>query len=46
MITIFGLVVGIVLLEDVKRPLGRPECRWENNISMDVNERVWTGCPD
>jgi hypothetical protein len=21
-----------------KRPLGRPRCRWENNIKMDVRE--------
>lgn len=33
----------MVLLEEGKRPLGGPECRWEDNISMDVNERVWTG---
>jgi hypothetical protein len=26
-----------------KRPLGRPRCRWEDNIDMDVNE---TGCED
>jgi hypothetical protein len=41
--TIFDLVVDVVLLEEGKRPLGRSECRWENNISMDVNERVWAG---
>jgi hypothetical protein len=22
-----------------KRPLGRPRCRWENNIKMDLRER-------
>jgi hypothetical protein len=30
-----------------KRPLGRPRCRWEDNIRMDLRERengvVWTG---
>ena len=24
-----------------KRPLGRPKCRWENNIKMDLRE---VGC--
>jgi len=24
-----------------KRPLGRPRCRWEDNIKMDLNE---VGC--
>jgi hypothetical protein len=24
-----------------KRPLGRPRCRWEDNIRMDLRERVW-----
>ena len=24
-----------------KRPLGRPKCRWEDNISMDLKE---VGC--
>jgi hypothetical protein len=23
---------------EVKRPLGRPRCRWEDNIKMDVQE--------
>jgi hypothetical protein len=22
----------------VKRPLGRPRCRWEDNITMDIQE--------
>jgi hypothetical protein len=26
-----------------KRPLGRPRCRWEGNIKMDVQE---VGCGD
>jgi hypothetical protein len=30
-----------------KRPLGRPRCRWEYNIKMDLRERwvrvVWIG---
>jgi hypothetical protein len=24
-----------------KRPLGRPRCRWVNNIKMDLREREW-----
>jgi hypothetical protein len=24
-----------------KRPLGRPRCRWENNIGMDLGETEW-----
>jgi hypothetical protein len=24
---------------EVKRPLGRPRCRWEDNTKMDVRER-------
>jgi hypothetical protein len=29
-----------------KRPLGRPRCRWDYNIKMDLQEvglAVWTG---
>ena len=28
-----------------KRPLGRPRCRWEDNIKMDIQE-VGRGCAD
>jgi hypothetical protein len=28
-----------------KRPLGRPKCRWEDNIKMDLQE-VGVGCWD
>jgi len=24
-----------------KRPIGRPRCRWEANIKMDLREIVW-----
>jgi hypothetical protein len=24
-----------------KRPLGRPRCRWEDNIKMDIQEVGW-----
>jgi hypothetical protein len=26
-----------------KRPLGRPRCRWEDNIKMDLQEFGWGG---
>jgi hypothetical protein len=26
-----------------KRPLGRPSCRWENRIIMDIKEIDWQG---
>jgi hypothetical protein len=26
-----------------KRPLGRPRCRWEDNIKMDLKEIGWGG---
>jgi hypothetical protein len=26
-----------------KRPLGRPRCRWEDNIRMDLREIGWEG---
>jgi hypothetical protein len=36
----------LVVKPEGKRPLGRPTCRWEENIRMDLWERgwqVWTG---
>jgi hypothetical protein len=27
-----------------KRPLGRPRCRWEDGIRMDLRERLAWGC--
>jgi hypothetical protein len=26
-----------------RRPLGRPRCRWEDNIKMDLQEVGWGG---
>jgi hypothetical protein len=26
-----------------KRPLGRPRCRWVDNIKMDIREMGWGG---
>jgi hypothetical protein len=28
---------------DGKRSLGRPTCRWEDNIKMDLQEEEWGG---
>jgi hypothetical protein len=38
-----GMNIG-VWLESQKRPLGRPERRWEDNIKMDLrwDDVVWT----
>jgi hypothetical protein len=30
-------------LERKKRQLGRPQCRWEYNIRMDLRETEWEG---
>jgi hypothetical protein len=35
----------LVMKPEGKRPLGRPRCRWEDNISMDLQE-VGCGCGD
>jgi hypothetical protein len=26
-----------------KKPLGRPKCRWEDNVNMDLRETGWGG---
>jgi hypothetical protein len=28
---------------DGKRPLGRPRCRWVDNIKIDLREKGWYG---
>jgi hypothetical protein len=33
--------VGKVGKPEGKRPLGRPRCRWVNNIKMDLREIGW-----
>jgi len=38
-----GVLVGKT---EGKRKLGRPRCRWENNIKIsleDIGQRAWTG---
>jgi hypothetical protein len=39
---VFRVLVG---KPEGKRPLGRPKCRWEDNIKMDLQE-VGCGCMD
>jgi hypothetical protein len=36
-----GVYRVLVRKPEVKRPLGRPRCRWEDNIAMDLQE---VGC--
>jgi len=33
----------LVWKQEGKRPLGRPRCRWEDNIRMDLREVLWEG---
>jgi hypothetical protein len=33
-----GVYMGLVGKPEVKRPLGRPRLRWEDNIKMDFQE--------
>jgi hypothetical protein len=33
---VYSVLVGRI---EVKRPLGRPRCRWEGNINMDLSEK-------
>jgi hypothetical protein len=34
-INIFNILFG---RHEGKRPLGRPRCRWEDNVEMDIKE--------
>jgi hypothetical protein len=38
-----GAYVVLVGRSDGKRPLGRPWCRWEGNIKLDLQELKWRG---
>ena len=40
-----GVYRGLVGKPEEKRPLGRPRCRWEDNIKIDLQE-VGCGCMD
>jgi hypothetical protein len=33
----------LVAKPEGKRPLGRPRCRWVDNIKMDLREIEWCG---
>jgi len=33
-----GVYMVLVVTPEGKRPLGRPRCRWEDNIKMDLQE--------
>jgi len=35
-----GVFLVLVLKPKRKRPIGRPRCRWEDNIKMDLQEVV------
>jgi len=43
-----GVYKVLVGRPDGKTPLGRPTCRWEDNIKMDLREVGWAimGCID
>jgi hypothetical protein len=34
---------GLVGKSEGKKPLGRPRCRWEDNINMDLQEVRYEG---
>jgi hypothetical protein len=41
-----GMYRVLVGKHEGKRPLGRPRCRWEDNIKMDLQEvgcGIWSG---
>jgi hypothetical protein len=33
----------LVKKPEIKRPLGRPRCRWVNSIKVDLRETGWGG---
>jgi hypothetical protein len=35
--------IGYWWESQTERPLGRPRCRWVDNIQMDLREIVWDG---
>jgi hypothetical protein len=38
-----GAYMVLVGRPEGKRPLGRPRCRWEDNIKVDLKEVEWRG---
>ena len=39
-----GVYRVLVWKPEGKRPLGRPRCRWEDNIKLDIQEVGCGGC--
>jgi hypothetical protein len=37
------VIMNAVGKPDGKRLLGRPGCRWEDNIKLDIRKRGWEG---
>jgi hypothetical protein len=35
--------IGFWCKSQKERPLGRPECRWEDNIKVDLRDTAWGG---
>jgi hypothetical protein len=38
-----GCIQDLVERPEERRPLGRPRCRWEENMKMDLQEEGWEG---
>ena len=38
-----GCIQDLVERPEERRPPGRPRCRWEDNIEMDLQEAGWEG---
>jgi hypothetical protein len=38
---VYNILVG---KPEGKKPLGRPRCRWEDNIKMYLKRIEWGGC--
>jgi hypothetical protein len=41
-----GVYMVLVVKPEVKRPMGRPRFRWEDNIKMDLQSGMWDYRPD
>jgi len=41
-----GVCWALMEKSEGKRPLGRPGCRWDDNIKMDLGEVGWWGGGD
>jgi hypothetical protein len=43
MLLILTCFINVSGKPEGKRPLGRPRCRWVDNIKMDIRELEWGG---